>query len=68
MAPNNHELLARIDERVKTIFNTVNGFKNDMESLNNRVGTIEKWKARITGGVAMLAFVCALIGGKVIFF
>lgn len=68
MPPNNHELLARIDERVKTIFNTVNEFKADFESLNNRVGCIEKWKARITGGVMVLAFICAVIGGKVIFF
>ena len=68
MAPNNHELLARIDERVKTIFNTVRDFKDDMESLDKRIGTIEKWKARMTGGVVMLAFVCSIIGGKIIFF
>ena len=68
MASNNHELLARIDERVKTIFNVVNEFRDDMETLNGRVGAIEKWKARITGGVAVLTFVCAVIGGKLIFF
>ncbi len=50
------ELLARVDERVKHIHNTLQRGALRMDNHGDRIGKLERWRSAIVAGVAVVLF------------
>ena len=64
MNDDDHDVLIRVDERTNTILNRVEEVHTELQKQNGRIGALERWQARILGGIGLAAFVATTIALK----
>ena len=64
MNDDDHDVLIRVDERTNTILNRVEEVHIELKKQNGRIGALERWQARILGGIGLAAFVATTIALK----
>ncbi|MHC1602531.1 MAG: hypothetical protein ACXQS4_04810 [Methermicoccaceae archaeon] len=60
---NDHDLLVRIDERVGDIQLDVEELKDALATHTTRIGALERWRAYVLGGAAVVAFIVSVLVG-----
>ena len=65
MNDNDHdELLIRVDERTNTILLVLTDVHTELKKQNGRIGALERWQARILGGIGLVSLIAATIALK----
>ena len=64
MNGDDHDVLIRVDERTNTILDVLTEVHIELKKQNGRIGALERWQARILGGIGLAAFVATTIALK----
>ena len=64
MNGDDHDVLIRVDERTNTILDVLTEVHIELKKQNGRITVLEKWQARILGGIGLAAFVATTIALK----
>jgi len=60
-APSDHDLLLRIDERVRIIKGDLDEVKEALSSQSERINALERWKAYTIGVATVVAFAVSIL-------
>lgn len=64
--PSDHDLLLRIDERVRTIKDDIEELKVALSQQYERIERLERWRAYVLGFAGAIALVVSVLMGVVL--